>query len=1313
MWCFVPEAASGQHSGPGTAWSSSVNFNGVTNGSEDTWAFDAKEADGGELVVVGYVEVDGTASSGCEGLHNDNNRVPGYAVIDKSGKLVTSSFFKTNPVTGHNGPGSFSEVTKVSDGFVIAGHQRAQTSSSPCGFDNGAIFLVKINNAFQQVWTKTFTIPEATDPYFAASVSASTSVDAQIFVSGKCGPGFIAAFNADGTSAYYRLATNLVPNMENGNIAEIKLVPENNPTHVIFTGNTSISSTQMTPPGALNSTHDVVNVAGVEWEDLDVFVGSIPLATLADPSNIDQGFVKYFNSKLGFNGQNTHTLITTQYPITCPGQYGPCTPGKSLDCASPAVDAYLTQNSRDEGRSIVQIGDVIYAAVEFDITLLTAAKHVGFHYWEIDGNGVHSPGAGINLLPCDGHKSDEYKDAYIYILKINANTGALIDAKNVAHFSGGDFSASLIVDRVDGNLVLGGTTSDKNICGLPDAEGAESNMLIKIDPNLNTVWQQHYLINGGEIEGTCAFGLLQSADNGFIVIGNQETEDGDETFNITKFTSDCQYLQSKGGTFFIQDGDHTLAQDETWTPANKPNPYHVRGNIIVPAGKKLVITNGLEVQFAYTKNDVEGKKTGITVQPGGKLYVSNGTVLKGINCGGEQMWDGITVEGIPTQGAGVLQGYVSVTGTTTRIENAVRGIVLGGTGWEVEESNHPVGGAVGTVLTNVFKDDHGKGGGRLFAIYGTFRNCGKGVVWNPMNGPGGQPASNMSHLLHTKFEFTTPLVDDSYKASNQGPSKEAVASELGCQLRSVKDVIFTNISCINTMADGLFPVQHTRPSGIYAVDSKFTVNGGAANPHYGKLYVGVESSSVLGGAASTLSITSKFDRVYQGVNVRTNITPVISGCQFNHIPDKTDSESGDPTGVHSVGTQGILLSANYFDSQADYDNYAARIDNSLGTGGAKVEFNTFTDMNVGNRFENDNTSLQTHCNTYQGAVGDVSWDVRGVIANQQNPFSTSEFPDNKFIWVCGSPLLDIGSVPSFTYKERKESQFNTNSILKCFTSTVSIPFTTNDAAPNCAIEDPCPNPPYCNTLLGLYSSSGNALPYRNDLLGAYVRMSPYAVADSLYLPGTTRAISLLGGRNQQEDKRILTATYASLGNYTTAQQYLQQVSGATTETQDFIAYYTILISAGLAGRDAYHLTATEFSQLSPLMTHATTMAEQVKVLDHILNGVYHPLHAELGAGNRSGENSENADVPIVSMGLSVSPNPFSNEVRFVATEGVSVMALTITDISGKVIFERKFASSEPMIIWSASNLSDGILFYRCTLSNGLTAHGKLLYSKKQ
>jgi len=1299
MTCFLPDIVVGQNGGPGSSWQSSINFNGVSApGTEDTWAFDAKEADGGEFVIVGYVEVDGTSSQGCEGIHNDNNRIPGYAVVDKTGNLIASAYFQSDPGTSLKGPGVLNQVAKVSDGFILAGHQRRETSNNPCDQDNGYILLVKLNNDFQEVWAVRYSLPEATKSHYVTSVGIfkTPNNEDKIMVSGSCGPGFIALFDADGTHFSHRFVADLVPNMENGLINEIKMVPENAPTHAIFIGFRDIAAQVIDVTLGLKNSSGVV-VGGVHsLEDFDAFVGSIPIAKLLDPNAPDPGLVNYYNSKQGFNVNNTNQAIIPNHPIECPGQYGPSTPGRSLDCVSPAVNGYLSDNSRDEGKSLVQIGDYIYAAIEMDIILMTAGKYVGMHYSEPNGD----PGAGIDLSPCGGHKSDEYKDAYIYILKIDATTGNLVDAKNVAHFSGGDFTATLIEDRTDHNLVLAGTTADKNICGLPDAEGAESNMLIKIDAgNLSTIWKEHYLVDGAGIEGTCAFGLIQTSDNGFVIIGNQETENGDETFNLIHFASECQSNPS----FFDLNGDYSVnLQQEIWSTANKPNPYRVNGNIIIPNGNQLII-NGITVEFASTKNKIDNAKSGITVMAGGNLTLRNTAVLKGLNCGSEQMWDGIVALGIThLSQLPQFQAHVYVS-QNSRIENAMRGTVLGNAAWTTEEGSTSVNGTVGTVSYQNYYETYTQGGGYLEASSSFYRNCGKGIVWNPYT-----KVSNLSKLTNVSFQCTGTLADPDYQAFNTALG-EPVNTETFCEIQSNRGISFRDCKFLNTGSNYLNP--RNKPSGILSMDGHFQMSGGATLLQ--NLYIGINASGIASGIPSAISVKdANFDNCYQSTNLIGTMGSQVEDCAYTAMPNNASLLDGDASGIFCAKSSGYALKSNYL--YGNDDNYGI-VSRLSGDNGAQIEDNNLFDfLKLANLFEYDNSNLQTHCNTYQGAVGDASWDVRGALANQINPFDASYFPDNKFLWDCGGPLLDIRSTPSFSYYERTESQLNTSSILKCFSTTVTKIPGSNTDAPNCLIEEACPNPPYCGDLTNTYNNSGHSLPYRNDLLHAYIRMSPGVVSDSLYLPGISRAITLLANRNQQADKQVLTATYTALENYSMAQQYLQQLPVVTPEMQDFVQFYSVLINAGLAGRDAYHLTTSEFGQLAPLMANNSAVSDQVKVLDHLLNGVYHPLAVEPNTAFRPGERTATETVSTFAIPkLLVFPNPFGDVVSFVPADGVFVTGLAITEISGKVVFEQANIQIDAPILWQPKSISDGVLFYRCTLSNGETMHGKLYYSKNR
>ncbi|MFN0037068.1 MAG: hypothetical protein ACKVUS_18590, partial [Saprospiraceae bacterium] len=999
MLCFVPDAVIAQPGGPGSAWTAGVNFETNAPSAEDTWAFDAAEMPNGDMVVVGYAEI-----------NNGQTRVPAYAVINKYGELLQSHYFVGLV-------GVLNQAARSADGthVIMAGFQgeaEDDSATDPDAPQNADAFLAKLkyeNETYSIDWTTSFAVgkgfqvpnpgpPPSMDATITGQerlASVDIAPDGKIVLNGgfrkgnTANPGanapynngysFITIRNPDGTLSSERVFSDL-----KGQLTDCKIVNIGGEDCIIFTGFKQMGNERWTfqikgtdpEPNFRNSDNTDLRGQFHPIRDRNVVIGKLSL------SNLQNGFIKYYNGKdypysgLAYEDAQYPGALIYNNPDTdiwddpdvdeCPNKYGPCTPGLSIPGwgpfaadgsknGSPVVDAYFLNNSYDVGRSIVYKDGYIYVAAEVNTFEMFQSLYDGMQHSHADPG--EPMGVGVLLKDrCDGgdvHFHD-YKDAYIHLIRLKADgSNTNFRSKNVAHFSGGDFSPTIVVDQTDGNIVLGGTSGDEGVGGCyPEMDDChdEENMLIKIDIQDETapfdiLWQQTHLAYG---EGNCAFGLIQTADGGFALIGNNGLGDDVETFNIVRFTPDCQATAG-----FDQDGDHIVTSlNEEWSPANKPNPYRYRGNVIIPNGKKLTIKNGLVVEFASTKNTPDHLKSGITVQQGGYLSISSAAVLKGINCGGEQMWDGITVLGNPDTGPSAQQGGMSISGNS-RIENAVRGSVLGNAAWGLVTTEVGDGNAIGTTVTDTYMDNLGMGGGRITAANATFRNCGRGVVWNPHIG-----FSNKSSLLHTRFEFTGALADPLYAFMGDVPSLgRPTAAELGCRLRSVRDVTFTNCSFISTAPSGFYALYRNRPSGIHATDAKFSFTGGAFNPHFKDLYIGTESAAMLSSALTTLSFTgAKMDNVYQGLNVRGNITPIVSSCQYSNIPDQEDIKSGTPSGTFSISTQGITLSANQFDSDASYGAYGAIVNNSLGTGGAKVEFNTFTDFNIANQFEEDNAS---------------------------------------------------------------------------------------------------------------------------------------------------------------------------------------------------------------------------------------------------------------------------------------------------------------------------------------------------------------------
>ncbi len=1315
MLCFVPESAFGQQGGPGSAWTAGVSFESNSPAGEDTWAFDAAEMPSKDLVIVGYAETNG-----------GNTRVPAYAVLDQYGTLKTSVRYDYS-----EGAGAFAQICNAPNGGSIM-----------AGWQGPKAVLTKLDNNYSEVWRRTFDLPTNDGVERLQTVELLPSGEILLaggFRNGSAPQGGTFFVVCDGDGYPIANKTAVFPDV-NGKILDCKTVTDNNNTYVLATGFRVMNDQtfkfhikELGDDSDLNA--DNTPMVGNQYliQDWDVLVAIFNVNDIT-PGMSSANF-KYYNSKdfdfMSFGLDEACHCVNNNPEIwdapSCAGTYGPCTPGKSDKTpgwgvnsinGSPVIDRYFGYDgtprpcfvSKDVGRSIVYTNGFVYVAAEMNTLEMTGSVYAGLHR---DGqNGVELKG-----LPCpdpddESHRYGAYKDAYIHLLKfdLNGNLAPNLpnspNIENVAHCSGGDFYATIVADQNDGKIVLGTTTADRGLCGLPPVEEcgiAEVHLLAKYDPvTLQSVWQQHYLSGAEGLTGSCAFGLIQTADGGFVIVGNNETEDAngneDETFTIVRFTSDC--LQNTAfdlGNYTVLTGLTT-----TWSVAN----MRINGLITVPSGATLVI-DGITVEFAYTKNLPPDRKCGIEVQQGGKLVVKGGAVLKGLNaCGGEQMWDGVIALGNPgSPQTNANQGVVEILGNS-RIENALRGTVLGSAAWTTEFIDTPVGGSIGTLNFPNYFETYTQGGGKLTATNATYRNCGKGVVWNPYH-----KFSNLSVLTDVRFECTGALPDPLYKPYFTALG-EPTSTETFCEIQANRGIVFHNCTSRNTAPGALFPNPRNKPSGILSVDGQFKVEG--PSTQFQNLYVGINAGGIASGIPSAISANgAHFDNVYQNVNLVATMGTEVTGCSFSSMPNTASMQNdGAASGIFCTKASAYTLRSNTLSGNAT--NYGI-VSRHSALNGALIEGNTLSGFNLlADLFENDNSALQTHCNTYQGTVGDASWEVSGVLKDQRDPFDLNYYPDNRFIWDCSTVnnMLDIRSTTPFTYYERTESGANANTVLKCYTPIVmKIPGNSPDPA-NCVIEDPCPNPPYCNSLLSIYGATNYALPNRNDLLNAYVRMSPSVVSDSLYLPAVTRAITLLTSRNQQADKRILVATYASIGDYTNAQQYLQQVTGADTETQDFVAYYTVLINGGLAGRDAYHLTSAEFGQLAPLMTHSTTVADQVKVLDHIVNGVYYPLKVDAGYGNRPGERSETeGSIAVSTSGVSVFPNPFSNEVRFVAPDGLLIDGISIMDISGRLLFERN-QLSDSEFTWQPEGIPQGMLFYQCRLSNREVTHGKILYNKK-
>ncbi len=1317
---FAANSLLAQAGGPGNAWNLGVAFGTAAPDKEDAWVFDAVEMDNGDLVVVGYVSYNYT------GILGAAKKVPGYAVMDAQGNLKAAVAL---PFNGEDG--IFSQVAKSPDGTYVV----------MCGRQGTKAILLRLSNTYVQEWVKRFDVNN--DPAFVGAWDRLLSVNVlaaappetldRIVLTGfyqeqvingvtfSDGETFILSMKEDGS---YNQATDLTSlTGGKGRITDSKIVQHNGQSYLVFTGYEAMGDEHwsfevvdniLSPDDSKNSDSKSMDQPNYAFpvRDRDVVVGIYPL------SNLSAGSRYYFNSNTYEHNTFVHPPLDPPYtnphpplfqPPACATAYGPCTPGLSKDnwgydgeipsmtSGSPVIDKYLKKISWDEGRSISYSGGFLYVAAEFNTFLMSPGIYKQLHHNQGDESGVRLK----NQCNGEAKQFTDYKDAYIHLFKLNMN-GFVIEKKNVAHFSGGDFAAAIVVDQTDGNIVLGGTTADKGICGLPplDVCTSEVNLLMKFDPNLNMVWQQHFLSYG---KGNCAFNLIQTADGGFVLVGNNEFSSGDETFNIIKYTGDCAWKTP------FDKGDLTMPPGTTtWDANSMPPVCRANGLIRVPSGATLII-DGITLEFAYSKYLPSGAKCGITVEPGGKLTVRNNAILKGLgSCGQEIMWDGVIIQGNPAAPPGSQQGAFNLL-TGGKILNAVRGAVSGDAGW-TNYTAKPIGvgtQATGTTTYPNYEVSGAMGGGKITVVGGFFTDCAKSMVWAPYPNH-----SNLSQINNAKFECTGPLKDLGYRRSKTALG-EPIYAENFCEMRSVYGIAFNRPQFANTGANYLNP--RNKPSGILSMDAQFRLTG--STELTGKdLYIGVEADGVAAGAPAAISVDgASFEACYQSINLRNTTGSTVTNSTVTAIPptSATPEKDGDASGIWSDHSDALAVTYNTLTSGGS-DNYGLVVHNS-GGGGANIQGNTFNNFPlVSNQFELDNLQLSTRCNVYNG-LGETHWRVFDKLANQGiGPLSSQQQPDNQFYTECATDpsnpqppfnMLDIQNAGDvFTYFEKPPLAPNLPWIVMC-TENVNVVWSLpNNSGRNClSVPPPCLDPP-CAAFYAQYVGDGKTLPQRNDLLTAYTRWDTRSLMDSTALTGINYSVSLLADRDQQVDRRALLATYTALGQYGDAQQRLNQVTGNDAETQDLLTYYGVLVNAGIAGRDIWHLNSSEQNQAFALAAHDTYAGGLAQALQHYYQGEYVPLVAKrLPVGNRSSSSS-----PLLAEQIKVFPNPFSQGITFEAGQSALIWQVVVRDATGKVVFEAVESSSGvPQVVWQPRNIPAGMYFYEAVDAQGKVYHGKL------
>lgn len=226
-----------------------------------------------------------------------------------------------------------------------------------------------------------------------------------------------------------------------------------------------------------------------------------------------------------------------------------------------------------------------------------------------------------------GGSGDQY-----YIAKYDSS-GNRVWYKTYGGLSG-DSRATCVQITADGGYIVGGTTTsnDGDVSGNHNA-GTEDVWILKLDVNGNVQWKKCYGGTGAD----SAYAILQSPDNGFVVVGSSTSSDGDLTGN--NGLSD--------GWIFKIDNSGTLVWEKNIGGANDEDFK----NIILNSDSSYTLI-GATSSTTITDNTVHGKSDLWVL----KIKDDAGQILWSKSFGGSQDDQGYSIQ--RTIGNGYLiSGY--------------------------------------------------------------------------------------------------------------------------------------------------------------------------------------------------------------------------------------------------------------------------------------------------------------------------------------------------------------------------------------------------------------------------------------------------------------------------------------------------------------------------------------------------------------------------------------------------------------------------------------------------------------------------------
>lgn len=982
------------------------------------WIFSVIQTDKKEYIGCGYSSavINGTT----------HEIVPAFFKLDSKGKVMwikkvlTANYLNNSSLS--NKGGHLWQVVQNANSFVAAGYMKnanAKTVNLVVVFDESGTITQSIAfdppcnstdicNAkiFNESKLRTMTmVPGSSTEVILAGEAVYTSGSAVYKYLQVC------KFNLSNSTVSSRIVGgshgNSTDNYYGGNSAYKVLTRPNGSSYDIYlSGYKSVSGDNVTSSGT-----DCNNTTRTVWKrNKDIW-----LLVLHD--DLTDYWERTYN-KGQLPGLNSNYLQTG--PLSARNINSP-----HLSCTVPTfVQNALTESANDDERGIDLIltsdGHLAMTAMinrvstlgEFAAQDENGANFIGDAITNSNFTTAANPEKGFVAYRGSGSTNPYYYrfylDADVYLLRLDAADGDLLTSgstdlsKNIGHFSSREFMPR-VIENCMGEFIVAGSSADYYGSGDPDLTTPNKYdiFLVATDDNTPGHKWRRALHSAGE-GAVCVFALTKTADDGFLVAGDNDMN-GDD-FSLTKFAPSFAPQQSYN--VYGSNGVYTLTGNTTWNTSRK-----IKEKVIVPSGVTLTIT-GSSTVISFASSDhvydfsnfdatgADGLKIGIVVEPNGKLIVQSGATLQGLaytpcsssSTNNRFMWDGIVVKGNPSLPQTLAnQGYVSISQSTIKDARFAVEVADARRRYETTPTTTYVnvgGNYDWTHYGSKYNELGVAGGGLVQAEANIFSNCYGGIKFqNYGTSPFAPTVVNGSYMKGNTFTCTTPMADLCEFPGETGigrPSSEFISAWRVTGVR-VFDNVFTCPACTTYS----FKVEE-QPLGVNIYDAGMYIEryctgisnlgnciGGGSGNSFSYLKAGVQAVfGPLSFTALPLSIkNNSFNLNADGILVSASKSLTIKENTFM-VPAANPPDLSFPTGATLQSCRAYDVSENSFGHCTSCSTIAAGARGIVINNGhpqdERIYRNTFNNLeqpsialhNNGSSISSQIKGLQFRCNQY-------------------------------------------------------------------------------------------------------------------------------------------------------------------------------------------------------------------------------------------------------------------------------------------------------------------------------------------------------------